>query len=235
QPVVLIGAAVDEEKRADSYRQRLGLDDLTCLKFTPDRQHDGIQLYTPDQLPMPNSSRFPNAILQEIRNLLQLPETRTQPTVILVGDTPLKAQIGSILAAEYGSRVQVERPELQQNSILVTGWEFWQDYRLRCPSPGLLIITTLPIPSLENPLVAGQVAYYKRLRQDWFRLFLLPTALQTLQLAIAPISAQQGKVALLDNRVNHRSYGRIILKTLNPIAQSTYLDPTWLASVNQTL
>ncbi|MEA5462141.1 ATP-dependent DNA helicase [Leptothoe sp. PORK10 BA2] len=235
QPVVLIGAAVDEDQRAESYRQRLGLEDLTCLKFTPDRQHDGIQLYTPDQLPMPNSSRFPTAILQEIRHLLQLPETRTQPTVILVGDTPLKAQIGSILAAEYGSRVQVEQPELGHNGILVTGWEFWQDYRLRCPAPGLLIITTLPIPSLENPLVAGQVAYYKRLHQDWFRLFLLPTALQTLQLAIAPISAQQGKVALLDNRVNHRSYGRTILKTLNPIAQSTYLDPSWLAPANQAL
>ena len=235
QPVVLIGAAVDEEKSAESYRQRLGLSDLTCLKFTPDRQQDGIQLYAPDQLPMPNSNQFPSAILQEIRNLLQLSETRTQPTVILVGDSPLKAQIGSILAAEYGSRVQVERSDLAPNGILVTGWEFWHDYRLCCPAPGLLIITTLPIPSLENPLVAGQVAYHKRLRQDWFRLFLLPAALQTLQLAIAPISAQQGKVALLDNRVNHRSYGRTILKTLNPIAQSTYLDPSWLAPLNQTL
>ncbi|MEM9264906.1 MAG: ATP-dependent DNA helicase [Cyanobacteria bacterium P01_F01_bin.13] len=235
QPVVLIGASVDEEAKAGNYRQRLGLDDLTCLKFTPDRQQDGIQLYIPDQLPMPNSHQFPNAILQEIRKLLQLPETRTQPTVILVGDNPLKTQIGSILAAEYGSRVQVERPALPTNGILVSGWEFWQDYRLRCSPPGLLIITTLPIPSLENPLVAGQVAYYKRLRQDWFRLFLLPEALQTLQLAIAPISAQQGKVALLDNRVNHRSYGRTILKTLNPIAQSTYLDPSWLTPINQTL
>ncbi|MEM7794031.1 MAG: ATP-dependent DNA helicase [Cyanobacteria bacterium P01_C01_bin.118] len=235
QPVILIGAAVDESRRAEIYRQRLGLEELTCLKFTPDRQQDGIELYTPDRLPMPNSSQFPNAILQEIRHLLQLPDTRNQPTIILVGDTPLKAQVGSILAAEYGSRVQVERDELSVNGILVTGWEFWQDYRLRCPSPGLLIITTLPIPSLENPLVAGQVTYYKGLRQDWFRLFLLPTALQTLQLAIAPISAHQGKVALLDNRVNHRSYGRTIIKTLNPIAQSTYLDPSWLPPVNQTL
>ena len=235
QPVVLIGASVDEQTKAENYRQRLGLGDLTCLKFTPDRQQDGIQLYTPDQLPMPNSHQFSNAILQEIRNLLQLPETRTQPTVILVGDNPLKTQIGSILAAEYGSRVQVERPELAAHGILVTGWEFWHDYRLRCMPPGLLIITTLPIPSLENPLVAGQVAYYKRRRQDWFRLFLLPETLQMLQLAIAPISAQQGKVALLDNRVNHRSYGRTILKTLNPIAQSTYLDPSWLIPVDQTL
>ncbi|MBX2864083.1 MAG: ATP-dependent DNA helicase [Leptolyngbyaceae cyanobacterium MAG.088] len=235
QPIILIGAAIDEARRAESYRQRLGLNDLTCLKFTPDRHQDGIQLYAPDQLPMPNSNQFPNAILQEIRNLLQLSETRTQPTVIMVGDNPLKAQIGSILAAEYGSRVQVERPEISENGILVTGWEFWQDYRLHCPAPGLLIITTLPIPSLENPLVAGQVAYFKRRRQDWFRLFLLPTALQTLQLAIAPISAQQGKVALLDNRVNHRSYGRVILKALNPIAQSNYIDPSWLTPVNQTL
>ena len=235
QPVVLIGAAVDEEARAESYRQSLGLQDVTCLKFTSDRQQDGIQLYTPDRLPMPNSHQFSQAILQEIRNLLQLPESLTQPTVILIGDDPLKTQIGSILAAEYGSRVQVERPEIMENGILIAGWEFWHDYRLRCPPPGLLIITTLPIPSLENPLVAGQVAYYKRLRQDWFRLFLLPKALQTLQLAIAPISAQQGKVALLDNRVNHRSYGRTILKALNPIAQSTYLDPNWLASINQTL
>ncbi|MEM8614057.1 MAG: ATP-dependent DNA helicase, partial [Cyanobacteria bacterium P01_H01_bin.105] len=38
QPVVLIGAAVDEETRAESYRQHLGLQDVTCLKFTPDRQ-----------------------------------------------------------------------------------------------------------------------------------------------------------------------------------------------------
>ncbi|MBT9313727.1 ATP-dependent DNA helicase [Leptothoe kymatousa] len=235
QPVVLIGAAVDEDPRAENYRQRLGLEDLTCLRFTPDRHQDGILLYSPDRLPMPNSHEFSNAVLQEIRGLLQLPETRHQPTVILVGDNPLKAQIGSILAAEYGSRVQVERSELAENGILVAGWEFWQDYRLRCPPPGLLIVTTLPIPSLENPLVAGQVAYYKRRRQDWFRLFLLPAALQTLQLAIAPISARQGKVALLDNRINHRSYGRTILETLNPITHSNYLDPNWLAPMNQAL
>ncbi|MEM6251913.1 MAG: ATP-dependent DNA helicase [Cyanobacteria bacterium P01_D01_bin.156] len=235
QPVVLIGAAVDEEPRAENYRQRLGLEDLTCLKFTPDRHQDGILLYAPDRLPMPNSHEFSQAALQEIRTLLQLPESRHQLTVILVGDNPLKTQMGSILAAEYGSRVQVERTELTDNGILVTGWEFWQDYRLRCPSPGLLIITTLPIPSLENPLVAGQVAYYKQRRLDWFRLFLLPAALQTLQLAIAPISAQQGKVALLDNRLNHRSYGRTILTTLDPITQSTYLDTHWISPVNQAL
>lgn len=235
QPLVLVGAAVDADPRASIYRQQLGLGDLTCLKFGPDRHQEGVQLYAPDRLPMPNSSQFSQAVLQETRSLLQLPEARTQLTVIIVGDSPLKNQVGSILAAEYGSRVQVERERLAANGILVTGWEFWLDYRLRCPAPVMTIVVTLPIPSLENPLVAARVSYHKRLRQDWFRLFLLPAALQTLQLAIAPTCARQGKVALLDNRINHRSYGRVLLDAIAPTAQTSYLDETWLAPINQQI
>ncbi|NEP19219.1 MAG: ATP-dependent DNA helicase [Leptolyngbya sp. SIO4C1] len=236
QPLVLVGAAVDASSRAEVYRERLGLGDLTCVRFAPDRRSDIIQLYLPDRLPLPNTSHFQTAILQEIRALLSLEQSRTQPTVIVVGDEPLKAQIGTALAAEFGSRVQVEKAGLMANGILVTGWQFWQDHQLTLPPPGLLVITTLPLPSLENPLVAGQVAYYKRLRQDWFRLYLLPEALRTLQLAIASVRVHRGLVALLDNRVNHRSYGQQILATLSPAARTNYLDPEWLSTaLDQTL
>jgi len=37
-----------------------------------------------------------------------------------VGDMPLRSQVGAILAAEFGSRVQVETC-LDDNGILVTG------------------------------------------------------------------------------------------------------------------
>ena len=96
------------------------------------------------------------------------------------------------------------------------------------PTPQLLVIATLPIPSLENPLVARRVAYYKRQRQDWFRLYLLPTALRELQRAVVPIRESQGTVALLDNRVNYRSYGTEILAALEPFARINYLDASWL-------
>ncbi|HCF30494.1 MAG TPA: helicase, partial [Cyanobacteria bacterium UBA11049] len=85
-------------------------------------------------------------------------------------------------------------------------------------------IATLPLPSLENPLVAGRVAYYKSLGKDWFRLYLLPTALNELQRAIAPVRYRQGVVALLDSRVIHRSYGKQVLAALSPFARSNYLD-----------
>lgn len=228
QPVVLIGRALDLDASATVYRQQLGLGDLTCLKFSPDRQSELIQLYLPDGLPMPNTSRFQTALIQQVRTLLTLSPDFKGPAVILVGDVPLKAQLGAVLAAELGSRVQVEKTELGDGGILVTGWEFWREHQQSLAKPQLLIIATLPIPSLENPLVAGQVAYYKEQRLDWFRLYLLPAALRELQRAIAPVRESQGVVALLDNRVNHRSYGRQVLSALSPFAQINYLDASWL-------
>ncbi|MGV0025516.1 ATP-dependent DNA helicase [Phormidesmis priestleyi] len=227
QPTVLIGGALDLDADATSYRQRMGLeDDLTCLKFALDRQDDLIQLYQPEGIPMPNTPQFQSALLRELRSLLSASTAVQGLTVILVGDTPLKAQVGSILASEFGSRVQVERTCLDENGILVTGWEFWRQYQSVFPAPYLLAIATLPIPSLEHPLVAGRVAHYKQLRQDWFRLYLLPEALSELQRAIAPVRECQGVVALLDSRVIHRSYGSQVLSALSPLARINYLDPS---------
>lgn len=234
QPVVLIGGALDLDAEAAIYRQRLGLQDLTCLKFAPDRQSELIQFYLPDGLPMPNTPQFQAALIQQIRNLLNVSAQAAGLTVVLVGDVPLKAQVGSVLAAEYGSRVQVERTCLDGNGILVTGWEFWREHQAVLPAPHLLAIATLPIPSLEDPLVAGRVAYYKRLRQDWFRLYLLPTALSELQRAIAPVRECQGVVALLDNRVLHRTYGSQVLTALSPLARINYLDPNLFQDSNCT-
>ena len=223
QPVVLVGSALDQEAEAPIYRQRVGLSDVTCLKFSADRHNELIQLYLPDKLPLPNTPQFQAAFVEKVRSLLYF---RTVPglTVVLVGDTPLKSQVGAVLAAEFGSRVQVEKSCLDDNGILVSGWEFWRQSQSVLPAPQVLVIATLPLPSLEDPLVAGRVAYYKKTRQDWFRLYLLPAALSELQRAIAPVRERQGVVALLDARVVHRSYGSQVLAALSPLARINYLD-----------
>lgn len=245
QPVVVMGTALDEGDRAERYRQRLGFGDMTCLRFGPDRSNDLIQLYLPDKLPMPNTSQYKAAALQEIRALLNAQGIAPAPTVIVIGDVPLKAQFAAVLAAEFGSRVQVEAP-VDNQGILVTGWSYWRSHLRQLNEtnvdgqaliPGLLIITTLPIPSLENPLVAGRVAAYKQRRQDWFKAYLLPTTLSELQQAVAPLRTRQAThnqnpsvVALLDNRVNYRSYGAKVLDALSPIARSSYLNEDWFTA-----
>lgn len=226
QPVVLIGSAIEPDTEAPLFRERLGLGDVTCLKFSSDSQGEAIQLYAPYKLPLPNTPEFETAFIHQVRTLICLSAVSPAMTVVLVGDMPLKARVGTILASEFGSRVQVEKTCLDENGILVSGWEFWRSHQNVLPAPRLLIIATLPLPSLENPLVAGRVVYYKRSHQDWFRLYLLPTALNELQRAIAPVRENQGIVALLDSRVVNRSYGAQILAALSPLARLNYLDPS---------
>lgn len=231
-PVVLMGGFLDSDKAAPLYRDKIGLtEDILCLKFSPNRQTELIQLYIPERLPMPNTPEFQGALVDEIKHLVHLAYQQLQTMLIIVDDVPAKAQVGAILASEFGSRVQVEKTHLNQNSILISGWKFWHENQKNLPIPQLLIIATLPIPSLENPLVAAQVAYYKKQHKDWFRRYLLPTALQEIQRAVMPLREAQGIVALLDNRVNYRSYGNRILTALEPYAKVDYLDLNWLGQL----
>ncbi|MBW4512592.1 MAG: ATP-dependent DNA helicase [Scytonematopsis contorta HA4267-MV1] len=233
QPVVLIGSALEPEQEATLFRSRIGLQDVIPLKFSGENQSEAIQLYLPHQLPLPNTPEFQSAFIHKVRTLVCLSATVPGLTVVLVGDVPLKAQVATILASEFGSRVQVEKTCLDENGILVSGWEFWREHQSVLPSPQLLIVATLPLPSLENPLVAGMVAHYKRTHQDWFRLYLLPAALNELQRAVAPVRESKGILALLDSRVVNRSYGAQVLTALSPSARINYLDPSLFTNTSQ--
>ncbi|MEM9541561.1 MAG: helicase C-terminal domain-containing protein [Cyanobacteria bacterium P01_E01_bin.42] len=239
QPTVLIGGFLDWDANAPIYRQQLGLGDLTCVRFSPHRQSECIQLYIPDRLPLPNTKEFQSALLQQVARLCRggmlgqryqhrhQPEwiaTIKRPAIVVVEDTPLRMQVGATLAAEFGSRVRVEQTDLPEDGILISGWQFWRSRQDILPTPQLLIIATLPFPSTENPLVAARVNHYKNRRQDWFRNYMLPVALRELQRAVLPVRDNRGVVALLDNRVNHRSYGQTILAALEPLARINYID-----------
>ena len=233
QPVVVLGGFLDIESTAATYRQRLGLDlEMLSLKFTPNRQNNHIQIYLPNRLPLPNTPDFQSVLIKQSLLLVSLSSRVKQLIVIIADDLPLQGQVGSALAGEFGSRVKVETTVISNSSILICGWSFWKQHQEVLPIPRLVVIATLPIPSLENPLIASRVAYYKNRKKDWFRLYLLPTALKTLEQTVVPLRESQSIIALLDNRVNSRSYGRAILSTLEPCARINYIDPTWFGYPN---
>ncbi|NJN74838.1 MAG: DNA helicase [Limnothrix sp. RL_2_0] len=237
QPTLFIGGFLDTQKEAPTFRAQIGLNlDLTCVNFTPPRQQRQTQVYLPERhLTLPNTPEFQGQLLPQLQKLVRLSRNTPYPVVLIINDVPLQAQMGSALAAEFGSCVKVEQPDLRTDSILICGWDFWRSLTdplfygqpLPFPQPQLMAIATLPLPSLENPLVAGRVAHYKKQRQDWFRLYLLPTALREIQRAIYPLHEDHSLIAILDNRINHRAYGKQILEALQPCSVCDYLDPSW--------
>ncbi|NJK64145.1 MAG: hypothetical protein HC921_16960 [Synechococcaceae cyanobacterium SM2_3_1] len=232
QPLVMIGEAVDLDRSATSFRQRLGLPDLTALRFLPETSFGldqvGLELmvYTP-RLPVPNSPLFRDHILSQLKRLIC---DGGGEVVILVSDQPLQAQIATALAAEFGTRVVVNGSNQHENSILVCSWDYWLEDRVTLLPPTLLAIVTLPFPSMEDPLVAARVSYLRRKRQDWFRTYMLPTAAAHLQQAVSPLRARQAGMArtaksepllaILDSRIITRSYGSQLLESLGPIVRS---------------
>jgi ATP-dependent DNA helicase DinG len=233
QPLVMIGEAVDLDRDASSFRQRLGLPDLTALRFLPETSFGldqvGLELsvYTP-RLPVPNSPLFRDHILSQLKRLICDGQGEV---VILVSDQPLQSQIASALAAEFGTRVTVNRSNQFKNSILVCSWDYWLEHRVMLLPPTLLAIVTLPFPSMEDPLVAARVNYLRQKRQDWFRIYMLPTAAAHLQQAVSPLRARQAGMArarkaepllaILDSRIITRSYGSQLLDSLGPILRSS--------------
>ncbi|MFN5515595.1 MAG: ATP-dependent DNA helicase [Cyanobacteriota bacterium] len=222
-PLILMGGILGADKEAAAFRRTLGLGETLCLQFLPQRLGEAWQLYLPERVPAPNTPEFQGILFQEVHRLLCLPQPQNLVAVILLDDAPLKNRLGSRLAAEFGSRVKVES-SVPPGGILIAGWEFWRSQQHRFPSPGLVIFATLPIPSLENPLVASRVNAYKRRHQDWFRDYLLPSALQAIQSAVLPLGEETKLLAILDSRVNSRSYGPQILALLEPYARLGALE-----------
>lgn len=230
QPVVIIGEALDLDRQAEAYRWRLGLPDLTPLRFSSGEDWirsggeplPSLSLYLP-RLPLPNSPLFREHLLQELRSLI--PQVQGF-VVVLVSDQPLQVQVGAALAAEFGSRVRVNSPFPGEKGILVCDWPYWLHHKAGLPRPELMVIATLPFPSVEDPRVAGRVQYLQRTQQDWFRQYLLPVAAAQLQRAVAPLrqSSDSGEdsssstrwVAILDSRIIVRSYGVSLLNALGP-------------------
>ncbi|NCO75384.1 MAG: DNA helicase [Cyanobacteria bacterium] len=228
--LILLSNYLEQNKYPVDYCEYLGLklDTFTCLKFSFDIQSQHLKLYIPHNFPFPNNPEFQSRVTQEILALVSSIKINHHPIIVIIDDVPLQGQITSNLAAYFGSRVQLNSLNIGKNSILVCDIKFWLNYQSQLLTPILLIFATLPIPPLENPLISAQVTHYKNQKKDWFRFYLLPSAIKLLQQATISIRKNQGVIALLDNRVNYRSYGVNILQSLEPYAKINYLDLDWV-------
>ena len=221
QPVVLIGEALDPERQASMLRRRLGLGDLTCLRFPADPREQEVALYLPPD-PVDLSSPLGRERLGP--QLEALIDHSAGPVVILLSEGPLRQRLATALASQYGTRVTVEAVRPHPAAIALVSWEYWEHNHPRMNAPATLVICSLPFPLAHDPVVGARLAAFKAERRDWFREYQLPIMLGRLQRGLSPMRRTQGLVALLDSRVGNRSYGRQLLDSLTPARRLKYLE-----------
>ncbi|NDG75860.1 MAG: helicase [Synechococcaceae bacterium WB8_1B_136] len=184
---------------------------------------DPLPLYAPSGQALPNAPHYGIHLLDQSRRLVL---GQAGLTVVLLDDDGLRRGLASGLAAEFGSRVGHECTAPESNGVICCSWGWWLEHQQRLPLPDQLVVATLPIASLEDPLTAARVAALRLQGRDWFRELLLPEALERLQLAVAGLRRQGGRLAVLDGRIKRRGWGRQVLEALEPWVPLQRLRPS---------
>ncbi|MFM7087040.1 MAG: helicase [Cyanobium sp.] len=218
-----LGSDVRAEGEASPLQGDLGFVPQVSVELGDPPLSDPLPVYAPLRQPLPNSPLFAQHLLDQCRRLV-LGQARL--TVVLLDDGPLRRQLASGLAAEFGSRVNEETTAPEANGVLCCRWSWWLEHQGRLPQPGQIVVALLPIASLEDPLTAARVAALRQQGRDWFRELLLPEALNRLQRSLAGLRRQGGgRMAVLDGRLRGRSWGRMVQRALEPWVPLTRLLP----------
>lgn len=200
----------------------LGLDPDVCVDLGAEPLADPLPLYAPLRQPLPNSPRYGEHLLEQCRRLVL---GQGGLTLVLLDDEGLRLSLTSALAAEFGSRVVHEHTTPESHGVVCARWSWWLTHQCRMPDPAQIVVALLPIASLDDPLTAAQVLALRREGRDWFRERLLPDGLTRLQLAVVGLRRQGGRLAVLDGRLRGRSWGRQVLRALEPWVNLSRLLP----------
>ena len=217
---VLAGCWAPEGVRLDA----LGLNNPVVISLGDTQREEALPLFAPRQQPFPNSSEYAGHLLDQCRRLVL---GQGGLSIVVIDDNPLRQWLTSALAAEFGRRVDHEQTAPESNGVIVCRWKWWLQRHEQLPVPCQLVVGSLPIASLEDPLTAARVEALRRAGRDWFREWLLPDACDRLQRSVAPLRGQQPqpRLAILDGRLRSRSWGQQLLSALEPWERLEQLRP----------
>jgi len=218
----------------DYIRQRLGLDHARELIVAShfDYESQAI-LYVPPDLPDPRTPQFAAEAAGLVRRLLEI--TRGRAFVLFTS----YAQMNEIYQRLLG---QLEFPMLKQgdapksalleefrvtpHAVLFGTSSFWQGVDVQGEQLSCVIIDRLPFAVPSDPVVAARVKAIDAGGGNAFYEYQVPSAVITLKQGFGRLIRSlhdRGLLALLDNRILKKSYGRVFVESLPNYSRTTEL------------
>ena len=233
----------DPEKSSGPFgylKTRLGIDAVERevveeLVPSPFEFSERALLYTPRDLPPPNTPAFLDAAARRIAALVdvtgggafvlttslrsmhdlarQLRELCATARVLLQGESPK-----SVLLDEFRSAA---------DAILVATMSFWEGVDVPGRSLRLVVLEKIPFLVPTDPIVRARSLAIEAAGGNPFMDLHLPAAAITLKQGFGRLIRTRddfGIVALLDERVHRRGYGMKLLASLPPAGRTTALE-----------
>ena len=233
-PVVFTSATLAVAGSLEYFARAVGLTDAQgplypidqALLASPFDYAARAALYLPRAIPDPIDPRFPEAVADELRQLLPITggrafalftSLRNMRAVHGLLEKELRASGLGVLLQGEASKQQLLRSFKEQPSVLFASQSFWEGVDVPGDALSLVIIDKLPFASPQEPLTAARIERLRAQGDDPFSTWQVPQAALALKQGFGRLirsASDRGIVALLDARLTTRSYGRTFISTL---------------------
>ena len=213
-------------------RQRLGMEHAreSVLPSHFDYESQAL-LYVPPDLPDPRTPQFTARAAERIRKLLEI--TRGRAFVLftsyaqmndihqrLLGDL----QFPMLRQGDAPKSALLEEFRLTPNAVLFATSSFWQGVDVQGEQLSCVIIDRLPFAVPSDPVVAARVKAIDADGGNAFFQYQVPAAVITLKQGFGRLIRSlhdRGLLALLDNRILKKQYGRLFVESLPKYRKTT--------------
>jgi len=218
------------------YCGELGLTEAeTGLWGSPFDYGNCALLFSPQQMPDPNSPYYHEAVLEAA-----WPAIRASGGRAFVLCTSLRAmrRIHELLkermerdGADYplllqgeGSKTELlERFRFLGNAILVASQSFWEGVDVRGEALSLVVIDKLPFAPPDDPVLSARIDHLKRQGRNAFYEYQLPRAVISMKQGAGRLirdETDRGVLMVCDPRLVDKPYGKRIWQSLPPMRRT---------------
>jgi ATP-dependent DNA helicase DinG len=230
--VVLTSATLAVGGGFEYIRQRLGMEHARELVLPShyDYPNQAI-LYVPPDLPDPRTPQFQIKAAERIRQLLEI--TRGRAFVLFTSYAQMRDIYQRLLGEiEFPMLLQGDAPKsalleefrLTPNCVLFATSSFWQGVDVQGEQLSCVIIDRLPFAVPSDPVVAARVKAIDADGGNAFFQYQVPSAVITLKQGFGRLIRSlhdRGLLALLDNRILKKMYGKVFIESLPNYRRTT--------------
>ncbi|MGH9530212.1 MAG: ATP-dependent DNA helicase [Terriglobales bacterium] len=216
----------------DYMRQRLGLEHPRELLLASHFDYENqALLYVPPDLPDPRTPEFVAQAAERIRELLEI--TRGRAFVLFTSYAQMReihtrllgqTQFPMLLQGDAPRNALLEEFRLTPHAVLFATSSFWQGVDVQGEQLSCVIIDRLPFAVPSDPIVAARVKAIDSDGGNAFFDYQVPAAVLTLKQGFGRLIRSlhdRGLLALLDNRILKKAYGRVFLESLPNYRKTT--------------
>jgi ATP-dependent DNA helicase DinG len=219
------------------FAARLGLQAAAtvCYESPFDYARQAL-LFLPGGLPEPASPGYTAAVVAAARPLIEA--SGGGAFLLFTSHRALRtaaAMLERLLPAHWPLLVQGRAPREQLlrrfrasgRAVLLGTSSFWEGVDVQGSALRLVLIDRLPFASPEDPVVRARIEHLESHGGNAFRDYQLPEAVLTLKQGVGRLIRSEddrGVVVICDPRLRGRSYGRVFLSSLPPMAPAKDLD-----------